>query len=281
MVITVLRGLTGEPLATLQLDGTFSIERLESELVSVAPLPSQSRYKFASEAGEMLRPVVQLRQLGEGRDLTLQSFVVPKIWGFAQAENSFSRSITFQPSELDSGCMVRAFCSEDARGGMAISAEAIPWRSGRAAFAVEILGMGTRGHEGLEIGITHRAPETFRAHPGYAVLSQPSWVSSDAGCLWQNGSKHYDLPGWATTTPFRLTAGDVVHFSLMANGDIEVHVNGRIQAEWPRTAHGAPEYPKPVYALVGLRAPLTGVALKLTDEAPAEFRPEELAADDK
>lgn len=31
----------------------------------------------------------------------------------------------------------------------------------------------------------------FSLHETYAVLSHPSWVSSDAGALWINGSKQY------------------------------------------------------------------------------------------
>lgn len=31
----------------------------------------------------------------------------------------------------------------------------------------------------------------FSLHETYAVLSHPSWVSSDAGALWISGSKQY------------------------------------------------------------------------------------------
>ncbi|OLP83788.1 hypothetical protein AK812_SmicGene35396 [Symbiodinium microadriaticum] len=97
---------------------------------------------------------------------------------------------TSEAGEMLLSCTVRVFRNESAKGGMAMSAEAIPWRSGRACFVVEILEMRGRGAEGLEIGITDASP----------------------------------------VKPIRLKSGDRVQFCLDMGGGIEVYVNDRLQA---------------------------------------------------
>lgn len=191
------------------------------------------------------------------------------MWGFSQLPDTRSRTLTFAEDDRDTSCMTKVFRNESAKGGMAMSAEAIPWRSGRACFVVEILEMRGRGAEGLEIGITDASPERFIAHPTYAVLSRPSWVSSDAGCCWRHGTKLSRLSAWSEVKPIRLKSGDRVQFCLDMGGGMEVYVNGRLQVRWQQSDTDAPIFPKPVYALVGLRAPLMALSIELGEVPPS------------
>ena len=127
------------------------------------------------------------------------------------------------------------------------------------------------GREGLEIGITDASPESFRAHPTYAVLSRPSWVSSDAGRCWRHGQRvDPRLPEWSDLRPINLKSGDQVQFCLDTTGGIEVYVNGKLQVQWQQSDTGAPSFPKPVYALVGLRSPLMALSLQLGEAPPGD-----------
>ncbi len=105
-------------------------------------------------------------------------------------ENSTETSITLSP--LEGRDLVMATRRDGTAGGMAIT-NAIPYsKEGVASFEVIILEMEDVGSEGLEIGITGSGlKDGFTIHKTYAVLSHPSWVSSDAGNLWVSGVKHY------------------------------------------------------------------------------------------
>lgn len=104
-------------------------------------------------------------------------------------QNITETNITLSPQ--DGGDLVMATRPDGTKGGMAIT-NAIPYKEGVASFEVVILEMEDVGSEGLEIGITGSGLEDgFKLHKTYAVLSQPSWVSSDAGNLWVSGVKQY------------------------------------------------------------------------------------------
>jgi hypothetical protein len=87
----------------------------------------------------------------------------------------------------------------------------------------------------------------------------PNWISSDSGSLWISGRSKYDQGQWATTRPIQLAVGDVVAVSVHACGDLEVHCNGVWQVRW---AAARVPTDQPLYAIVGMRAPAAGVALR-------------------
>lgn len=104
-------------------------------------------------------------------------------------QNITETNITLSPQQGHD--LVMATRPDGTKGGMAIT-NAIPYKEGVASFEVVILEMEDVGSEGLEIGITGSGLEDgFKLHKTYAVLSQPSWVSSDAGNLWVSGVKQY------------------------------------------------------------------------------------------
>lgn len=87
----------------------------------------------------------------------------------------------------------------------------------------------------------------------------PNWLSSDSGSLWKSGRPLYAEGQWATTRPTALKAGDVVQLSVLANGTLQIHCNGTLQASW-----ASAEVPtdRPLYAIAGMRAPLKAVLLR-------------------
>ena len=58
-----------------------------------------------------------LRQLGEGPALIVASHVVPKMWGFSQLPDTFSRTLNFAEDDRDTSCMTKVFRNESANGG--------------------------------------------------------------------------------------------------------------------------------------------------------------------
>mmetsp|Transcript_29654 Transcript_29654/g.66813 ORF Transcript_29654/g.66813 Transcript_29654/m.66813 type:complete len:296 (-) Transcript_29654:134-1021(-) len=269
ILVNVANAFSGEPLASLEVEAMSSVDQLGLALAKVSPLPWDSHYRFASEAGHMLERKMAVRELGEGREVHVAACVVANKWGFSPLEGAKSRRLMLKPHEQDPDTLSEAH-KEGGGGGIALSAEPIPWREGKASFCVEILNMDGdgRGREGLEIGITDAHPKQggrprWVPHSGYAVLCEPSWVSSDAGNFWKDGSKDVGLPPWKDLKPVNLKQGDVVQFSLLEAGDIEVVVNGTLQVHWPAAATKAPKYPEEVYGLVGLRDPLRAVSLRL------------------
>lgn len=96
----------------------------------------------------------------------------------------------------------------------------------------------------------------------YCAVVHPSWISSDSGSLWVNGSPKYNQGQWATTRPISLKVGDVVRVTVTSNGALMIHCNGEHQVTW----HAAcVPIDKPLYAIVGMRAPAVCVSLWQND----------------
>ena len=63
--------------------------------------------------------------------------------------------------------------------------------------------------------ITTTSPEDIDLSYDYASVLRPSWLSSDSGSLWIDGSSVYDAGQWKHLRPVNLKAGDVVTFTVM------------------------------------------------------------------
>ena len=146
-------------------------------------------------------------------------------------------------------------------GGSVISAEPIPLEGGEATFEVVIKAQGGEGDEGLEVGVTTCRPDNADMNRSdyCAATIFPNWVSSDSGSLWIDQRAMYSQGQWATTRPTALKAGDVVQVSVLSSGALRIHCNGVLQACWhaARIPQGVP-----LYAIVGMRAPLRAVLLR-------------------
>ena len=109
------------------------------------------------------------------------------------------------------------------------------------------------------MGLTTIPPDRISLAYDYAAATRPSWFSSDSGSLWKNGRAYYDQGQWSTTRPINLKAGDVVTLTVRSTGALVFHCNGVWQVTWNAARV---DLSKPLYALVGMRAPLCGVALR-------------------
>eukprot|EP00931_Biecheleriopsis_adriatica_P054644 TRINITY_DN32178_c0_g1_i1.p1 TRINITY_DN32178_c0_g1~~TRINITY_DN32178_c0_g1_i1.p1 ORF type:complete len:268 (+),score=49.21 TRINITY_DN32178_c0_g1_i1:18-821(+) len=256
--VTVQHSFTGETIASFSELGSKTFASLAAELESVAPVPRESRYFFMTEDGVEAPLSNVLRDLVVGSSVVLLAGVQLKPWCLSPMPQAKSESIQLLRREED-GDAAKHAKRTSGQGGVVMSQEPIPWVGDRAAFEVVIEENDGPGHEGLEIGITNEGPDRLAVHSGYAVLTRPSWVSSDAGCLWIDGQKQYRQPAWANLKPIGLKAGDMVRFSLLESGFLEVHVNGQTQASWKFEG----KVPRDVYALVGLRAPCSAVKVQL------------------
>jgi hypothetical protein len=163
---------------------------------------------------------------------------------------------TSTTTEIVSGHRARRF---GGRGGAVIGAEPLQFVDGRATFEVVIIKYAGGGNEGVEIGVTCTPPERINLAHDYAAAVRPSWMSSDSGSLWVHGRALYDQGQWKHTRPVNLKAGDVVAMTVTSTGALEVHCNGEWQARWDAAQV---DVSKPLYALVGMRAPACGVALR-------------------
>ena len=124
-----------------------------------------------------------------------------------------------------------------------------------------IKSQGGEGDEGLEVGVTTTPPQRADMNRSEycAATVMPNWLSSDSGSLWKSGRPLYGEGQWATTRPTALKPGDVVALTVLANGTLTVHCNGVLQARW---ASADVPTDRPLYAIVGMRAPLKAVLLR-------------------
>eukprot|EP00435_Cladocopium_sp_Y103_P021405 s1469_g5.t1 len=262
LTVVVENPISGEVIVRLP---EVSKGELLAELQKRLPCDDlHSQYKFMCEA-------VSLRDLLESEapqgELRLQAFLVQRSLLFDRATEG-SITLSSDPDSDSDGATIASRHSS-AAGGMAITGS-LPWKDGVASFEVVIMEMEDVGSEGLEIGITGYGPDDgFSMHRTYAVLSHPSWVSSDYGCLWISGSKQHgaDFQPWKDLVPKRLRPGDVVRLVLYVDsGDVEIFVNGASQARWlgekmPNklvVSEG-----QELFGLVGLRRPLKVACVRL------------------
>lgn len=297
--------LSGDVLVELDAFASWRIRDLSAEVASLVPLekPHSTRYAFIIE-GKKLLSKTPLGPLLEGQDqLDLIVIIESLPWGFSSlrsARSSTVRLLKDQQEEPEKESLERSpddsaeeeetaeedeedidtFCSarrRHGRGGVVFSNQPVPWHKNEAeegdegswAFEVIIDEMTDTGYEGVELGVTDS--RTSIEDHSYAVLHSSSWVSSDAGTLWihRNGdspaTNHYPFEHWRSTSPRWLKVGDVVSFRVFRTGGIEVRVNGEIQAEWP-DAKVKIEDSRPLYAIVGMRAPCAGVTIRLPEK---------------
>lgn len=149
------------------------------------------------------------------------------------------------------------------QGGAVIAAEPLVWVRGEASYEVVIKKQVGGGDEGVECGVTTMSPESINLAYDYAAVVRPSWFSSDSGSLWRHGRAYYDEGQWKHTRPINLKAGDVVRLTVKANGALMVHCNGVFQVSWEAANV---DTSKPLYAVVGMRAPACGVALRTRED---------------
>ena len=149
------------------------------------------------------------------------------------------------------------------QGGAVIAAEPLVWVRGEASYEVVIKKQVGGGDEGVECGVTTVPPESISLAYDYAAVVRPSWFSSDSGSLWRHGRAYYDEGQWKHTRPINLKAGDVVRLTVKANGALMVHCNGVFQVSWEAANV---DTSKPLYAVVGMRAPACGVALRTRED---------------
>jgi hypothetical protein len=149
------------------------------------------------------------------------------------------------------------------QGGAVIAAEPLVWVRGEASYEVVIKKQVGSGDEGVECGVTTVPPEAISLAYDYAAIVRPSWFSSDSGSLWRHGRAYYDEGQWKHTRPINLKAGDVVRITVKANGALMVHCNGVFQVSWEAANV---DTSKPLYAVVGMRAPACGVALRTRED---------------
>ena len=161
---------------------------------------------------------------------------------------------------------------ESGSGGCVMSAEPLKLVDGGVSYEVVIKKQHGHGNEGLEMGLTTIPPDRIALAYDYAAAVRPSWFSSDSGSLWKDGRAYYDEGQWATTRPINLKAGDVVTLSVTPSGAMVIHCNGAWQVTWNAARV---DLSRPLYALVGMRAPLCGVALRtrVVDVAGATLTP--------
>ncbi|CAJ1390083.1 unnamed protein product [Effrenium voratum] len=260
VTVVVENSISGEVIATWS--EVPQDEHLEA-LQRLLPTDLHSRFKFASESVSLLD-----LQATEGV-IRLHACRVRAPLLFSEV----SESVTLSGDADDPSQMGATIASRDGdhTGGMAMT-EALRWADGVASFEVVIMEMEKFGSEGIEIGITNCSrADGFSLHQKYAVLSQPSWVSSDAGNLWISGSKQYGaaFPPWKDVTPRRLQADDVVRLAFYAEtGDMEIYVNEVRQARWsgekmPKSKTLVVSEGQQLYGLVGLRRPLKVARVRL------------------
>lgn len=264
LTVVVENPISGEIIVTLP--AISRVERL-AELQKLLPCDDlHSQYKFMCEAVS-LQDLLDSEAQGE---LRLQAFRVHRSLLFDRATED---SITLSDPDSDDGATLASRHSS-AAGGMAITGS-LPWKDGVVSFEVVIMEMEDVGSEGLEIGITGCGPDDgFLMHRAYAVLSHPSWVSSDYGSLWISGRKQRgdDFQPWKDLVPKCLRPGDVVRLVLYVDsGDLEIFVNGASQARWL-----CEKMPKKLvvsegqelFGLVGLRRPLKVARVRLPEAIP-------------
>lgn len=264
LTVVVENPISGEIIVTLP--AISRVERL-AELQKRLPCDDlHSQYKFMCEAVS-LQDLLDSEAQGE---LRLQAFRVHRSLLFDRATED---SITLSDPDSDDGATLASRHSS-AAGGMAITGS-LPWKDGVVSFEVVIMEMEDVGSEGLEIGITGCGPDDgFLMHRAYAVLSHPSWVSSDYGSLWISGRKQRgdDFQPWKDLVPKCLRPGDVVRLVLYVDsGDLEIFVNGASQARWL-----GEKMPKKLvvsegqelFGLVGLRRPLKVARVRLPEAIP-------------
>lgn len=176
---------------------------------------------------------------------------------------SYDEGTTFATRNEGRGCVVRSL---DPLGC-----------AGHIAFEVEVFYEGV-GHEGIELGVTTSELDFMSPNynNSYAVLQNPSWVSSDAGCFWCHGDSDRNLSpnggNWSSTTPNQLKTGDIVRCEVSAEGIMSISVNDLVQVKWDLVSdrqgimlHGtsiALPCDQPLYAIIGLRAPCKAVSVR-------------------
>ena len=148
------------------------------------------------------------------------------------------------------------------QGGCAMSEE--PLVSVDGEFTYEIIIKKYKGHEseGLECGVCDIPPEKVDLSYDYAASTRGCYISDDAGSLACNGRLMYtseDDMVWKDTQPSNLKNGDVITVTVKANGALEIHYNGKWQVRWDKAQI---DVTKPLYAVVGMRAPCVSVALR-------------------
>lgn len=277
-----VNSLSGDHLAKLEVKSSSSVARVEALLEQIAPPPRKTRYRLLFEDGVKTGDSELQRFLPPGQmSCSLTACVEAIPFRFHESADDGQEKTSIKLIKRLGAGQEIAFQREDGvqdktsikrlegQGVVALSIDPIPVIDGVPVFEVVINEVDQSGSlEGVEIGITHNPREGLRMHPGYAVLTRPSWVSSDAGCLWIHGQKQYELDAWLETTPTELKAGDVVRLTVLPEGGLQIDVNGRMQAKWTAGSQlereaDWPSTTQPLYALVGLRAPCLAVTAQL------------------
>lgn len=261
--------VAGEPLAELPVEAEWTAGVLAQKVALLAPLadPRRMHYAFVLDTAKLGAEDALAPHLSEGEGLTLTAVVEMVPWYLSTVAKGQSATMLY---EEGSEHPVAARRNGGRSGAVVMSNHPVPWleaatTGGEGAFSFEVVvdGMESRGHEGLELGVTTLPPEdATSSFSDYAVLCQNTWVSSDAGRLWVNGDTKDDMRPqyWSSTTPNKLKVGDVVRFSVLEAGDIEIQVNGEEQVLWRPAGVPASE---PLYAIVGMRAPCSAVTVRL------------------
>eukprot|EP00929_Paragymnodinium_shiwhaense_P074328 TRINITY_DN38025_c0_g1_i2.p1 TRINITY_DN38025_c0_g1~~TRINITY_DN38025_c0_g1_i2.p1 ORF type:complete len:1491 (-),score=438.68 TRINITY_DN38025_c0_g1_i2:649-5121(-) len=192
----------------------------------------------------------------------LEAVAVEQAWQLASCNLQPGDASSVQGDEHERLSTGTVHLAADAGGVVLISSDALHvLPEGGTYFEATVEGVDATagGDEGLEVGVTTTHPSALAATEDYAVLVEGSWVSSDAGTLWVDGTGLEEIyPAWQHTKPGQLVSGDVVRFSISCEGAIGIAVNGVEQASW---AARLPLNKQPLYALIGLRRPCVAVRL--------------------
>eukprot|EP00930_Biecheleria_cincta_P029782 TRINITY_DN20675_c0_g1_i1.p1 TRINITY_DN20675_c0_g1~~TRINITY_DN20675_c0_g1_i1.p1 ORF type:complete len:211 (+),score=38.79 TRINITY_DN20675_c0_g1_i1:40-672(+) len=187
-----ISNLAGETMAEISVKSSCNVAEVVELLETKVPPPSRTRYKLLFADGIKTGDCKLHSFLDGMASCSLTACVGPIPWRFSEV-TGFGLSFEKHDDGQDKTTITRL----EGRGVVACSVDPIPWIDGVAAYEVVINEMDKSGaSEGVEIGVTDSPPDRLKMHEGYAVLATPSWVSSDAGCLWIHGNKQYRQPAW-------------------------------------------------------------------------------------
>lgn len=257
----VIRSISGDILAHLDADGSWTVETLVDILEAKcnALLLPNTRYKLIHGA-ETLWSGMVLRQKISGSNVELTA-VLQTVWCLSPYAKT--HYVDLCEDRISARTSKRG--AQNANRGIVLSESPVPWISGVKAFEVVIDEMRSDeygwGDEGVEVGITTTTPDDWllSRDVSHACCHEPSWVSSDQGRLWVDGQDVVPSTYWCTRKPNDLCEGDVVRFAVLPDGQVDVFVNDIHQAKWSAGVTTECD----LYAIVGMQPPCFAVTVRL------------------